>query len=219
MTLRIAAVSVACIGALVVASLAFADGMPDPEDGKFNPVPSVPGKPAAGVTQPAPVKDTQPAPAPIAPKPAPATPPEPVEPAAPASDTQAAPPPSPTPTAQPAPATPAPTTAADKDAATQKKQVYEVTSVDVKVTNGGATVSVKGTARTGGWKEIELKPLPTFAPEVGMMSYTLVGTPPSGPATQALTPVSATITINPLAAEVKTIRVLGETNEVAQTFR
>jgi hypothetical protein len=213
MTLRIVAVSAACIGALVVTSLAFADGMPDPEDAKFNPVPSVPGTPAPGVTQPPPVKDTTPAPAPAAPlttKPAP--PPEPVEP----------PPPTPAPTSTPPAspaATPAPTPAADKEPASQKKQIYEVTSVDVKVANGGATVTVKGTARTGGWKEIELKPLPTFAPEVGMMSYTLVGTPPSGPVTQALTPVSTTITINPLAAEVKTIRVLGETNEVAQTFR
>jgi outer membrane biosynthesis protein TonB len=216
MTLRIAAISVACIGALVVTSFAFADGMPDPEDAKFNPVPSVPGKPAAGVTQPPPVKDTTPA-APVATKPA--TPPEPVEPA---SETQAPPPPTPAPTSTPPaspPATPAPTPTTDKEPATQKKQVYEVTSVDVKVANGGATVSVKGTARTGGWKEIELKPLPTFAPEVGMRSYTLVGTPPSGPATQALTPVTATTTIDPLPADVKTIRVLGETNEVAQTFR
>ena len=42
-----------------------------------------------------------------------------------------------------------------------------------------ASISVKGTARTGGWKNVELKPLQTFAPEVGMRSYTLVGTPPN----------------------------------------
>jgi hypothetical protein len=66
---------------------------------------------------------------------------------------------------------------------------------------------------------LELRPLPTLAKEVGMRSYTLVATPPSGMATQALTPVTATITIDPLPADVKTIRVLGETNEVAQTFR
>ena len=82
-----------------------------------------------------------------------------------------------------------------------------------------ASITVKGTARTGGWKNVELKPLQTFAPEVGMRSYTLVGTPPSGPATQSLTPVTATVQLDPLPADVKTIRVLGETNEVAQTFR
>jgi len=82
-----------------------------------------------------------------------------------------------------------------------------------------ATVTVKGTARTGGWKNVELLPLQTFAPEVGMRSYTLVGVPPSGASTQALTPVSVSIRIDPLPNDVKTIRVLGETNEVAQTFR
>jgi hypothetical protein len=78
---------------------------------------------------------------------------------------------------------------------------------------------VKGTARTGGWKNIELRPLQTIAAEVGMRSFTLVGTPPDGPSTQSLTPIATTIQINPLPADVKTIRVLGETNEVAQTFR
>jgi hypothetical protein len=102
----------------------------------------------------------------------------------------------------------------------QKKQIYEILSVDVQVTpKPAAMITVKATARTGGWKDIELKPLQTFAAEVGMRSYTLVGTPPSGPSTQALSPVSVTITLDPLPADVKTIRVLGETNEVAQTFR
>ena len=80
-------------------------------------------------------------------------------------------------------------------------------------------ITVKAVTRTGGWKDIELKPLQTFAPEVGLRSFTLVGTPPTGVATQALTPVSAMIRIDPLPADVKTIRVLGESNEVAQTFR
>ena len=47
MTLRIVAVVAACIG-LVCANLAFADGMPDPEDENYNPVPSKPGVPAPG---------------------------------------------------------------------------------------------------------------------------------------------------------------------------
>ena len=74
-------------------------------------------------------------------------------------------------------------------------------------------------ARTGGWKNVELQPLQTFAPEVGMRSFTLVGVAPTGPVTQALTPVTVTIRVDPLPNDVKTIRVLGETNEVAQTFR
>lgn len=230
MTLRFVAVSAACIGALTLASFAFADGMPDPEDENFNPVPSVPGKPAPGVTQPAPIKPTaKPAPAPSAPtapsvsQPAPpAEPEEPEEPLPPPEEPTPEPAPAPAPAPAPTPAPAAPAPSADKAPVVQKKQVYEVISVDVKVAEGptsSATVTVKGTTRTGGWKNIELKPLQTFAPEVGMRSYTLVGTAPTGPVTQALTPVSTTITIDPLPADVKTIRVLGETNEVAQTFR
>lgn len=228
MTLRIVAASAVCIGFLVVANYAAADGMPDADD--FNPVPSVPGKPAPGVTQPAPIKQTKPT---VKPAPAPAV----AEPDAPpanyneGNDTspttappQPAPAPTPAPTTPPATSTPAPTPAPAPTPppapVTQKKPIYEIISVDVQVSaKPAATITVKGSARTGGWKDIELKPLQTFAAEVGMRSYTLVGTPPGGVSTQALSPVTVTITLDPLPADVKTIRVLGETNEVAQTFR
>jgi hypothetical protein len=133
--------------------------------------------------------------------------PAPVEPP---SDVDAAKPPAP-----PSPDTPVSAPAS----ATQAKTVYEIVSVDVKVTGNSAVVTVKGSTRTGGWKNVELRPLQTFAPEVGMRSFTLVGTPPDGMATQAITPVTASTTIADLPADVKTIRVLAETNEVAQTFR
>lgn len=221
MTLRIVAATTACIGFLIAATFAAADGMPEPEDENFNPVPSVPGKPAPGVTQPAPIKPAKPAPV-VAPKPTPApvvNTPEPAPPPAEPDDAEPAPAPAPTPTAAtPAPALATPPTPAPTSE--QKKQIYEILSVDVQVSpKPAATITVKATARSGGWKDIELKPLQTFAAEVGMRSYTLVGTPPSGPSTQALSPVSVTITLDPLPADVKTIRVLGETNEVAQTFR
>lgn len=223
MTLRIVAATTACIGFLIAATFAAADGMPEPEDENFNPVPSVPGKPAPGVTQPAPIKPAKPAPV-VAPKPTPApvvNTPEPAPPPAEPDDAEPAPAPAPAPTptaATPAPAPATPPTPAPTSE--QKKQIYEILSVDVQVSpKPAATITVKATARSGGWKDIELKPLQTFAAEVGMRSYTLVGTPPSGPSTQALSPVSVTITLDPLPADVKTIRVLGETNEVAQTFR
>jgi hypothetical protein len=138
----------------------------------------------------------------------------------PAAPTTPAPSPAPAATPAPttapaAPATPKPTTTP----ASAQKTIYEVLSVDVTVQDKTAIITVKGTARTGGWKNVELRPLQTFAPEVGMRSFTLVGTPPSGFATQALSPVSVSITITPLPADVKTIRVLSESNEVAQTFR
>lgn len=210
MTLRIVAAAAACIGLMFAATFAAADGMPEPEDG-FNPVPSVPAKPAPGVVQPPPIKEPKPAPAPEPAKPAPA----------PATAPVTAPTPAPTSAPVTPPAPPA-TPAADTTPAGQQKSIYEVQSVEVQIMERQppiASITVKGTARTGGWKNVELKPLQTFAPEVGMRSYTLVGTPPSGPATQALTPVTATVQLDPLPADVKTIRVLGETNEVAQTFR
>jgi hypothetical protein len=97
-----------------------------------------------------------------------------------------------------------------------------VLSVDVTINPKNprsAVVTVKGTARTGGWKNVELRPLQTFAPEVGMRSFTLVGAPPTGFSTQVTTPVSTSIIIDPLPTDVKTIRVLSESNEMAQTFR
>lgn len=223
MTLRIVAATTACIGFLIAATFAAADGMPEPEDENFNPVPSVPGKPAPGVTQPAPIKPAKPAPV-IAPKPTPApvvNTPEPAPPPAEPDDAEPAPAPAPAPTPPAVTPTPAPATSpTPAPTSEQKKQIYEILSVDVQVSpKPAATITVKATARSGGWKDIELKPLQTFAAEVGMRSYTLVGTPPSGPSTQALSPVSVTITLDPLPADVKTIRVLGETNEVAQTFR
>lgn len=248
MTLRSLAATAACVCALVLAqfSPSFADGMPDDEDDNFNPVPSVPAVPAPGVKAPPPVranpKPAKPA-APAAPVVQPATPPTPAPvPSAPVvapppAPAPVAPAPEPTPpaavttpspvTVQPVPpaAEPAPAPVAPKPApaaSNGQKTIYEVLTVDVAISKKNppsAVITVKGTARTGGWSKVELRPLQTFAPEVGMRSFTLVGIPPSGFATQVLTPVTAKITIDPLPADVKTIRVLSETNEIAQTFR
>ena len=248
MTLRSLAATAACVCALVLAqfSPSFADGMPDDEDDNFNPVPSVPAVPAPGVKAPPPVrvnpKPAKPA-APAAPVVQPATPPTPAPvPSAPV----VAPPPAPAPvapaaeptppaavttpspvTVQPVPpaAEPPPAPVAPKPApaaSNGQKTIYEVLTVDVAISKKNppsAVITVKGTARTGGWSKVELRPLQTFAPEVGMRSFTLVGQPPSGFATQVLSPVTATFTIDPLPADVKTIRVLSETNEIAQNFR
>jgi hypothetical protein len=243
MTLRSLAATAACVCALVLAqfSPSFADGMPDDEDDNFNPVPSVPAVPAPGVKAPSPVranpKPAKPA-APAAPVVQPATPPAPAPvPSAPEVAPPPVPAPEPTPpaavttpspvTVQPVPPAvePAPAPVAPKPApaaSNGQKTIYEVLTVDVAISKKNppsAVITVKGTARTGGWSKVELRPLQTFAPEVGMRSFTLVGQPPSGFATQVLSPVTATFTIDPLPADVKTIRVLSETNEIAQNFR
>ncbi len=206
MTLRFVMAMIACVG--ISLTLARADGMPEPEDRNFNPVPSIPGVPGPGVpaTPQKPAKPT-PVPAPVpAATPAPAAPVSaPSNPSPPASSTE-----------------PAPVPVVAPPASTQKKTLFEIVSIDVQIGERQppfANVIVKGVARTGGWKNVELEPLPTFAKEVGMRSFKLVGTSPDGPATQALTPVTASIRIDPIPDDVKTIRVLGETNEVAQTFR
>ncbi len=245
MRLRTIAAVAACVSTLMLAQFAptFADGMPEPEDENFNPVPSVPGVPAPGVSQPPPVKPVKPKPAPapvvvpppvltpapaivppppvVAPVPAPVVQPAPLPPAPVVAPPVVVPPPPPVsqPPVVTAPAAPAPAPVSSTTA--QQKTIYEVLSVDITVTRRNplaATITVKGTARTGGWKGVELRPLQTFAPEVGMRSFTLVGTPPSGVATQALTPVSVSIQIDPLPADIKTIRVLSESNEIAQSF-
>ena len=297
MKFRSIAAAAACCSALVLAQVApgLADGMPEPDDANFNPVPSVPGVPAPGMTQPAPIKPAKstkrkkqashekpakhrrhntrpseavapapattpapaaapspvsnPAPAPVISAPAPVVqvPPAPSAAPAPAAPVSPAPvlatppvnapavpapvappvvppapvtPPAVTPPAvtAPAPATPV----APRPASQQQRTVYEVLSVEVQFPDknpSAATIVVKGTSRTGGWTNLELRPLQTFAPEVGMRSFTLVGTPPSGMSTQALTAVTATHRIDPLPADIKTIRVLSESNEVAQRFR
>jgi hypothetical protein len=103
-----------------------------------------------------------------------------------------------------------------------QKAIYEVTGIDVGLSKDKptfVTVVVKGTARSAGWTNAQLKPLQTFAPEVGMRSFTFVATPPTGSPAAGDTPIQATIKIEPLPDDVKTIRVLSETNEIAQTFR
>lgn len=258
MKLRAIAAAAACASTLVLAQFAptYADGMPNDDDENFNPVPSVPGVPAPGVKQPAPIKQntkptgiSAPLPAPVAtppaapapePAPAPSSPPpatitpeiKPSAPAtapAPPSTPVVAPTPTPAPVApvaptvtkpvNPAVSQPAPATVPTATGTVPQQTLKEVLDVEVtiqKTNPRSAIVTVRGSADTGGWTAIQLKPLQTVATEIGMRSYLLVGTKPTGFATQAITPVTATITIDPLPANVRAIRVLSETTEIVQ---
>jgi hypothetical protein len=104
--------------------------------------------------------------------------------------------------------------------ATEQVPIEEVYSVDVTVfdkTNPpSAVITAKGNTKTSGWKNVELQPLPNIAPEIGMRSFVLVGTRPTGFTTQVLSPVTASITITPLPENLKTIRVLSKSVEIAQ---
>lgn len=97
--------------------------------------------------------------------------------------------------------------------------MHAVISIDVKILErqpSVAEVVVKGVAPTGGWKDVTLRPVETKG---GVLELELVGTPPSGPATQVLTNTAAAVQINPLPAEVKMIRVVSQTNKALKVIR
>jgi hypothetical protein len=91
-----------------------------------------------------------------------------------------------------------------------------VISIDVKVLEPAAEVIVKGKAPTGGWTNVTLRPIETKGT---VLELELVGTPPSGPATQGVTDVAAAVQINPLPAGVKMIRVVANTNKALKVIR
>ena len=243
MKVKALAAVAACVSTLALAQMTptRADGMPGKDDDGFNPVPSVPGVPAPGVTQPPPIKPThakpasaKPTPAPMAqpaaPTPEPISPPTPTAQPAPVVAPVATPVPAVTPAPNPAPVTvvEAPKPASPAPAApapvAPSGQLTILEVVDMKVAGipkmpGAIIVSVKGMTKTGGWKNIELKPLQDFAPNDKMRSFTIVGTPPTGFATQAKTEINTSLTIEHLPASVETTRVLSETTEMVQNLQ
>lgn len=181
---------------------------------------TTPAATPAPVATPAPAPATTPAPTPAAPPPAA------VQPATPAAQPPAAPASTPpTPAPAPAPATTPPPAAALPAApvATSSSQavsrLHAVISIDVKVLERqppAAEVIVKGKSPTAGWTNVTLRPIETKG---SVLELELVGTPPPGPATQAITDVAAAVQINPLPADVKMIRVVANTNKALKVVR
>jgi hypothetical protein len=99
--------------------------------------------------------------------------------------------------------------------------VYTVDAVTFEVRESfpvQLVIKARGTVRTGGWSKAELKPLQTLMVEQGVRSFTFVALAP-GPdmmVTQALATIEATYTIPALPTDVKSIRIIGETNEIVQ---
>lgn len=200
------------------------------------PKPVVTPAPTLGVTpKPAPVAAPTPVPAPTpAPTPAPvAPPPTAVAPTPPVTTPPAAPvttpAPAPSPVTTPAPVTPPPAAVTTPPAASTPapaapstaslSRLHAVISIDVQLLERQpplAEVTVKGVAPTGGWTNITLRPVETKS---GVLELELVGTPPAGPSTQALTNVAAAVQINPLPAEVKMIRIVSQTNKALKVIR
>lgn len=108
--------------------------------------------------------------------------------------------------------------AAGADAAEEKpqpmKRVPEVLDVQVSFTRtrpAGMVVRVKGEVPTGGWTDAQLlRRIYLKTPEDGMWEYDLIARPPSGIATQVITPVTAVDTWLGFHNAVRGVRVYGD---------
>jgi hypothetical protein len=101
--------------------------------------------------------------------------------------------------------------------------VYKIDSMTFEVRESmpvQLVIKARGTVRTGGWSGGELRPLQTLVAEDGVRSFTFVGTAPRSDmmVTQALSPIEATVTIPILPADVKSIRIIAETNEMTEAL-
>lgn len=101
----------------------------------------------------------------------------------------------------------------------QPQLVYLVEDVNLVMTRKmppSLIIRARGKTRTAGWDNAELRPLQTFAPEKGIRTFTLVATGPRPDemVAQVETPISASITLDPLPDDVKQIKVMSETNEI-----
>ncbi len=96
------------------------------------------------------------------------------------------------------------------------QMVMSVERVELFRDANGLVISAKGMVSTGGWTHPQLLPLQTFAPEVGIQSYTFVATPPAPDemVVQMITEVTATTTINPVPDDLREIKVMAEGGEV-----
>ena len=96
--------------------------------------------------------------------------------------------------------------------------IFTVDDIDIVILEKlpvAIIVKARGTTRTAGWDNPELRPLQTFAAEKGIRSFTFVATGPRPDelVAQVVTPIEATLTIDPLPDDVKQIKVMAETNE------
>jgi len=93
--------------------------------------------------------------------------------------------------------------------------VYDVTDIEIAVLESfplQLLITANGHARTGGWSELRLV-LDEEASEGIHLVYRFEGTRPTGMATQAITPVSASVSYGPwVDRAAREIEVIAETN-------
>jgi hypothetical protein len=94
--------------------------------------------------------------------------------------------------------------------------VYQVDSVElstIKTEPPQLQIVAHGTVRTGGYTNGTLIEIVYIQPpEDGIWEYDFVADPPSGPSTDALTPIQAETIRSSIPDGLKGIRVRGETN-------
>jgi hypothetical protein len=74
-------------------------------------------------------------------------------------------------------------------------------------------IFARGTVRTGGWSNPELVEIIYVTPPAdGFYEYEFRATPPTGPSTDALTPIEAKTVRHSIPPELKGVRVIAETN-------
>lgn len=108
------------------------------------------------------------------------------------------------------------TNPSEKSKTMKSELVYKVDSVRFALLKSNPPqyqIEAKGEVRTGGWSNPKLTAVVYVHPPAdGIYEYTFTATPPSGMATQAITPISATEPLTSTPAGFRGVRVRAETN-------
>ena len=93
-----------------------------------------------------------------------------------------------------------------------KQIVYTVDHAEAWMTGNVLRVTASGTTRTGGWSDPELVPSATTGP---MQRLDFLASPPTGPSTDVISPISVTYQSGPLRPPFPNeVRIQAETNDV-----
>jgi hypothetical protein len=98
----------------------------------------------------------------------------------------------------------------------QLQQVYEVAAIQLSVLESlpqQLKIDAEGSARTGGWSNSQLVPYEYIAPPAdGIYEFDFKAQPPENAVTQAITPIKAGYTMNPLPENLKGVKIYAEQN-------
>jgi myo-inositol-hexaphosphate 3-phosphohydrolase len=100
------------------------------------------------------------------------------------------------------------------------KKVLEVVSVDLNILKSDPpmlSIVAFGKVTTGGWTDGQLVPYIYIAPPAnGLYEFDFVATPPTGPATTVISPISASYVWENFPGDMKGVTIYASTNEVSE---